>query len=85
MMRAPAHLEATTPESRRLYERHGFITTGSIGAIETGYPIAMTRPARAFGSVRAAFAWLPRLDSYKYGELSGHWLAHPRPNEVSVR
>ena len=24
MMRAPAHLEATTPESRRLYERHGF-------------------------------------------------------------
>jgi len=56
MMRAPAHLEATTPESRRLYERHGFITTGSIGAIETGYPIAMTRPARAFSLVRAAFA-----------------------------
>ncbi|MEV6819405.1 GNAT family N-acetyltransferase [Nocardiopsis dassonvillei] len=41
----PAHLEATTPESRRLYERFGFQETGRLDI--PSRPAAMTRPPAA--------------------------------------
>lgn len=41
----PAHLEATTPDSRRLYERFGFEATGRVD-IPSG-PVVMTRRGAA--------------------------------------
>ena len=45
----PAHLESTTPGSRRLYERFGFRQVAELAG--SGLPVywAMTRPARTGG------------------------------------
>lgn len=45
----PAHLESTTPDSRRLYERFGFRQVAELAG--SGLPVywAMTRPARTGG------------------------------------
>ncbi|MEG8037056.1 GNAT family N-acetyltransferase [Sphingomonas sp. LR61] len=40
-----AHLEATTPGSRRLYKRFGFTDQARLGLVANGYPYAMYRPA----------------------------------------
>ncbi|GAA2173058.1 hypothetical protein GCM10009846_13470 [Agrococcus versicolor] len=40
------YLEATTPASRRLYERHGFVMRSEIGLVADGYPVAMWRAPR---------------------------------------
>ena len=43
---APAYLESTNPRNVSLYERHGFVATGSI-ELPGGPPLtAMLRPAR---------------------------------------
>ena len=49
----PAHLESTTPGSRRLYERFGFRQVAELAG--SGLPVywAMTRPARTGGPRRA--------------------------------
>jgi ribosomal protein S18 acetylase RimI-like enzyme len=47
--RLPTYLEATTPMSRRLYERHGFAVSAMIGLTSDGYPAAMIRPAVGTG------------------------------------
>ena len=49
----PAHLESTTPDSRRLYERFGFQQVAELAG--SGLPVywAMTRPART-GGLRGA-------------------------------
>lgn len=39
----PAYLEATTPASRRLYERHGFQAAGSVDIAPGVSATAMTR------------------------------------------
>lgn len=44
---APVYLEATTPASRRLYERFGFIEHRRIDLVEGGYPVGMLRPSVA--------------------------------------
>lgn len=42
-----AYLEATTPNSQRLYERFGFEVTAPVGVTDDGYPMGMLRrPAR---------------------------------------
>ncbi|MDN5858748.1 MAG: GNAT family N-acetyltransferase, partial [Pseudonocardia sp.] len=33
--RVPAYLEATSPDNRRLYERHGFVVTGEIAVADS--------------------------------------------------
>lgn len=43
---ALAYLEATTPSSRRLYERHGFDVVGEIAGFGDPPPVAMTRQPR---------------------------------------
>ncbi len=43
---AAAYLEATTPGSRRLYERFGFVAGAPLGLAPGGYPVAMHRPGR---------------------------------------
>lgn len=42
----PAYLEATTPASRRLYERHGFVATGPV-PVAGPRPTGMLRPPAA--------------------------------------
>lgn len=42
----PAHLESTTPASRRLYERHGFRQVAELGAAPLPVYWAMTRPVQ---------------------------------------
>ncbi|WP_405098401.1 GNAT family N-acetyltransferase [Micromonospora sp. NBC_01412] len=43
----PACLEATTPDSQRLYQRFGFQTHSTITVLRATEPTAMIRPARA--------------------------------------
>ncbi|MFV0253031.1 MAG: GNAT family N-acetyltransferase [Beutenbergiaceae bacterium] len=40
----PGYLQATTPDSERLYQRHGFVS-GQRLEIAHGYPVGMTRAA----------------------------------------
>lgn len=42
----PAYLEATTPGSARLYERHGFAPRAHLGLTPDGFPVTMWRPAQ---------------------------------------
>ncbi|MFC7430456.1 MULTISPECIES: GNAT family N-acetyltransferase [unclassified Agrococcus] len=37
------YLEATTPGSQRLYERHGFVVHRRIGLVDGGFPLGMWR------------------------------------------
>lgn len=39
----PVYLEATTPASQRLYERHGFAVHRRIGLVDGGFPLGMWR------------------------------------------
>jgi GNAT superfamily N-acetyltransferase len=42
----PAYLEATSPDNRRLYERHGFVVTGEIALPDGPTAFAMWRERR---------------------------------------
>jgi puromycin N-acetyltransferase len=42
---AAAYLEATTPASRQLYERLGFVEQRALDMTPSGQPVAMLRPA----------------------------------------
>ena len=57
----PAYLEASTPRSRALYERHGFAVTGEFN-LPSGGPTLwqMWRdPARGRAARQSSVAWLP--------------------------